>query len=261
MNFDHPKRDRDLVVERYLAGQLPADEAASFEEHYLDCPDCLDQLEAVRSLRRGLATVAAEDAARAPRGDHRWLLPAAAALLVALLPAVWLGLETRRLGIELAATRDRLDAAQATAVPPSRLAEFEHRLTDQESQIAGLSAELARERAPQPNALLVPLAVQRSGAGSEPVRLVRPAGAGRIVFALAVGPDDDGPFDLLLRRDGEILWRGEGLRPDGLGEVRVSLHRDSLPPGAYRLELATPGSRGEAVRYDFRVQPGPDDES
>lgn len=259
MNFDHTQRDRDLVVERYLAGQLPADEAGSFEEHYLDCPDCLDQLEAARGLRRALAAVAAEDAAREPRSHHRWLL-AAAALLVALLPAVRLGLETRRLNTELAATKDQLATVQAAAVPPARLAELEHRLADQGSQIAGLSTELARERAPQPNALLVPLAVQRSGSGGESVRLVRPAGAGRIVFALAVGPDDDGPFDLLLRRDGEILWRGEGLRPDGLGEVRVSFHRDSLPPGGgYRLELASPGSRGEAVRYDFRVQPGADD--
>lgn len=256
MNFNHTERDRDLVVERYLAGQLSADEAASFEEHYLDCPDCLDQLEAARSLRRGLATVAAEDAARSPRNDPRWLLLAAAALLLALLPAVWLGLETRRLGTELAATRDALATAQATA---GRLAELEDQLADQASHLTGLTAELARERAPQPYALLVPLAVQRSGTGGEPVRLVRPAGAGRIVFALAVGPDDDGPFDLLLRRDGEVLWRGEDLRPDGFGEVRVSFHRDSLPPGAYRLELASPGSRGEAVRYDFRVQPGPDD--
>ncbi|MDX2000224.1 MAG: zf-HC2 domain-containing protein [Thermoanaerobaculia bacterium] len=259
MNFDHTQRDRDLVIERYLAGRLPADETESFEEHYLDCPDCLDQLEAARGLRRGLATVAAEDAERAPRGARRWLLLAAAALLVALLPAVWLGLETRRLGSELAATRDRLDAAQATAVPPSRLAELEHQLADQASHLTGLAAELARERAPQPNALLVPLAVQRSGGGKS-VHLQRPAGAGRIVFALAVGPDDDGPFDLVLRREGEVLWRGEGLRPDGLGDVRVSFHRDSLPPGAYWLELTTPGSRGEGVHYDFRVQPGPDDE-
>lgn len=258
MNFDHTKRDRDLVVERYLAGQLLEEEAMAFEEHYLDCGDCLDQLETARSLRRGLATVAAEDAARAPWGYHRAFL-AAAVLLVAVLPAAWFGFETRRLGSELATTRDQLAAAQAAAVPPERIAELERRLTDQAGRIAEVTGELARERAPEANALLVPLAVQRSGAGASATRLTRPAGAGRVVFALAVGPDDDGPFELALKRAGETLWRGEGLRPDELGEVRVSFHRDSLPPGSYRLELAAPGRRGPVVRYDFRVQPGPDD--
>jgi tetratricopeptide (TPR) repeat protein len=72
------------VVERYLAGQLSADEAAGFEEHYLTCADCQE------ALRMGaLVRTALPGAVRAARSRRRWLLLGppglAAALAVVLL--------------------------------------------------------------------------------------------------------------------------------------------------------------------------------
>ena len=254
MTFDHTLRDRDLVVERYLARQLGEDEAAAFEEHYLDCPECQDQLEAVRGLRRGLGTVAAEDAAR-PLAPWRTLLLAAALVLGALVPAGWFWFESRRLADELVAARAAADEGRTR---------LEREIDQQRGEIAGLAGDreriaglLARERDPQPNTPLVPLAALRSGGDANPtVRVTRPAGAGRLVLGLAVGPDEVGPFGASLRSTGRVIWHGEGLRPDTLGEVRIGFHRESLPPGDYLLILDRPDGRGGG-RYAFRVEADP----
>ena len=50
------------VASRYLSGGLRPDERAAFEEHFIDCPSCLDALEGADELQRGLRAVAAQDA-------------------------------------------------------------------------------------------------------------------------------------------------------------------------------------------------------
>ncbi|MCG8458318.1 MAG: hypothetical protein MI919_18735, partial [Holophagales bacterium] len=66
--MNHSQIESENVVERYLIGRLSAEQRARFEEHYLDCRQCLDQLELGRRLHRGLKLVAAEDGAHPRRG-------------------------------------------------------------------------------------------------------------------------------------------------------------------------------------------------
>ncbi|MEO1085859.1 MAG: zf-HC2 domain-containing protein, partial [Acidobacteriota bacterium] len=63
--MDHPQIDTEHVIDRYLAGRLPPEEEARFEEHLFACTECLEQVEAGEALRRGLQTAAAEDGVRA----------------------------------------------------------------------------------------------------------------------------------------------------------------------------------------------------
>src|SRR6185295_14428367 len=62
--MDHTYIDEQHVVDRYVRGTLPAEEAARFEEHYLSCQDCLDQLDLAESMKRGFQRAAGQDAAR-----------------------------------------------------------------------------------------------------------------------------------------------------------------------------------------------------
>src|SRR3954466_8231285 len=92
--MDHPTIDAENVAERYVTGRLPSEEAAQFEEHYLDCPSCCARVEAAERLQRGLRRLGEEGAVRSPGTPRwsrspRWALAAAALLAVALLPA-WL---------------------------------------------------------------------------------------------------------------------------------------------------------------------------
>src|SRR5262249_50382280 len=77
-------------------GQLAAPTAEEFEAHYVDCPQCLEQLGLGRTLYLGLQEIAAERGARtlAAHAVLAWLArrgkPLQMALAAALLAAVLL---------------------------------------------------------------------------------------------------------------------------------------------------------------------------
>lgn len=96
--MEHSYIDDSDLVDRYLTRKLGAEERIAFEEHFLDCRQCLAQLKFAEALRDGIRTFAA-DAAPLPEAQvrppfYRWfagawwrpLVPAAAGLLVVLLP-------------------------------------------------------------------------------------------------------------------------------------------------------------------------------
>jgi hypothetical protein len=100
--MDHHYIEGHNIPDRYLQGTLSAAERTRFEEHFIDCPECLDRLEVTEDFRGALRTVAAERPAtpvvHARPGLRRWLgampggrsaaLLAAAVLVLAVLPTV-----------------------------------------------------------------------------------------------------------------------------------------------------------------------------
>src|SRR3954454_21679209 len=100
--MDHTYIENNSLVERYHQGLLPPEEEARFEEHFVGCPECTEQLELARGFQRGLKAMAAEDAARAVlraglfawlarRGRlARWGTALAVLAFAALLPALWM---------------------------------------------------------------------------------------------------------------------------------------------------------------------------
>lgn len=84
----------------YVEGTLPEAEAERFEEHYFDCPVCLDYLQTIQAVGAGLARQAAEEPVH---GSARsviawpvrfWAMGAAAAIL--MVGAVTYKLATRQ---------------------------------------------------------------------------------------------------------------------------------------------------------------------
>src|SRR5438270_383029 len=62
--MDHSYIEAQELVERYHRGLLPPEEEERFEEHFVACPECREQLELVRGFQKGIKALAAEDAAR-----------------------------------------------------------------------------------------------------------------------------------------------------------------------------------------------------
>ena len=58
--------EKGLLVERYLRGDLSAEEEAAFEEVLLASPELLDQLEAAERLQGGLRDLSAVEGATTP---------------------------------------------------------------------------------------------------------------------------------------------------------------------------------------------------
>ncbi|MBI4906016.1 MAG: zf-HC2 domain-containing protein [Acidobacteria bacterium] len=52
--MDHGQIEATNLIDRYLTNRATPEECARFEEHFLDCPDCLSRLESTRGLIDGL---------------------------------------------------------------------------------------------------------------------------------------------------------------------------------------------------------------
>jgi Putative zinc-finger len=124
--MDHLYIEEQNIADRYLTGQLSAEEQQRFEEHFLDCQQCRSSLEAAHHFRTGLQSVLASGAVesgaylKSDRGGQTGLstwrmnlkyqlsfLAVAALLVVSLL--TWPILEWRR------ARRDLTQAKQVAA--------------------------------------------------------------------------------------------------------------------------------------------------
>ena len=281
----HLDIEENQVIDRYVLGSLSPDETAEFEEHYLSCQQCLDQLALAESMQRGFKRAAGQDVARIAATQQlamvAWLSRLsrsrqAAALLLALLVVAVValpgGLALRRLGKvdrELAETRRALEQEKERSAAGSRSTEDVEKLRSeldanrrelaQEQQArAQASQQLAQAQAPQGNVPILFLDAVRSGgsSGEAPThRLRRPPAGGWAVLALQLDPPLAPSYQARLRdARGKEIWRGTGLRPNEMEALSLSLPGSLLEPGDYTLTVeAAGGPAASASRFSFRV--------
>lgn len=252
--MSHDEIEHNQVVARYLMGKLRPAEAAAFEEHYLHCQACLDQLELTEKLRGGLRRAAAQDAARVVAARRLGLLTrlerlsrsrqlsvvAAVLLVVAVLPTSLMYWHFHRAGEE--AQPRRAVADEETARPQEQLRQREPDLELHQMRSGGLG-------------------------DWEPVDHVpAPTSPGYFDLWLELGDPEEATYDATLYRISgadpdakEEVWRGHGLElkvgPEpGVSGLFISLLPTYLTPADYlvRVETAPPASEPVA-HYSFRV--------
>jgi hypothetical protein len=277
--MDHRTIDADNVAERYVTGRLAPEEAARFEEHYLDCPDCCARVEAAERLQRGLRRLAEEAAGGATRAaldarpagwgrSPRLAWAAAAVLALALLPA---GLEMRRireLRGELARARQgavQTAGAERLAAAHRQLDAAQRELSAASAQRDELMRQIAADRQPQANLPVLPLTPVRGeggAAGGGPVRtLALPRQPGWVALWVEPGGDEYPVYRAtLLDSTGKVVLRQSGLALNDLGALLLVVHSSSLAAGAYRLEIdGLPRGGGAPVgvaRFPVRLTAG-----
>ncbi len=228
---DHATIEEEQVVDRYLMGSLPREQAERFERHFLSCPRCLDRLELGEELLDGMRHAAAQDVEQAGvaaalllalRRLGRWRVPVAALVAASLLlPAGLLFRQLQKMGGELEDLRVAL-------------------------------------RAPQVNLPLLTLSPQRGDpAGAEPSHRLRlPAEPGQVVLVLEL----DLPLGVAYRAvlsgaSGEVRWRGGDLLADAAGNLVLSLPTDFFSPGDHLLRIEDPASGDPIAHFPLRVLP------
>ena len=262
--MDHKTIDAENIAERYVTGRLSPEEAARFEEHYLDCPACCSRVEAAERLQRGFRRLAEEAAVRAP-GDSRFFrsprlaLLAAALLAVALVPAWLEHQQIRSLRSDLTATREDLARTKAekgsTDQLKGELEQTRRDLAAEAEKREALAREMAADRQPQANLPVVPLTPVRGGA---PVRTLKlPEKPGWVALWVEPGDADFPAYRATLRTEqGAVVFQASRLTLNDLGALLVTVHSTSLPPGAYRLDLEGLPSAGAPVsvgRFSLRI--------
>lgn len=243
--MEHRWIEEHRIIERYVTGRLTADEEERFEEHYLDCPECLDRLEEADALRRGLARTAAEDAARSG--------PAAPARRRGGLGSLG-GLRGPRLAAAAVVAAALLAGlATPTLLLQRRVGELETALDD-----------ALRPRAGTPVLRLGPERSTGGGApDAPPSRRLTLDGDGWAVLSLDAPRTADGRaagvFRVTLEGPaGQSVWSDGSVVPDARGRVIVALPFRLLEPGVQTIRLEPDPTSGDSTgspavyRFDVR---------
>lgn len=253
--MDHAYIEEHGLIDLYHRGQLPPEEEAGFEEHFVGCPECQERLQMARGFQRGLKTVVAEEVTQA--GLLAWLvrrrwLAVAALILAAVLPVLgYLAGSRDATPIETEANwRQLFEKEQRSAD------ELRQRLEESERQ------RLAQaEATPAPPSPLVntPVFLLTAVRGEEEATSVK-VNSG--FFSLAVDAGDDPRFEsyrvTITDARGKRVFREAGLKPNALEALLLTFPVGFFKPGDYRLLLEgvrAEGGASELGGYSFRIAP------
>jgi hypothetical protein len=288
--MDHQYIEGHNIPDRYLQKKLSPAERTRFEEHFVDCAECLDRLEMTEDLRGALRTVAADEAATARvyarPGPRAWLmgltagrqaaLLAAAMLLVATLPSALLIREigrTRRQAdqarLSMAHWQQRYEESQQAA----RTVEQELKARAQElsqqrleikaegdrERLGRVTEEVSRQARLLPSAPIFDLNTVRSGTSGQPARATRisiPRSAQWIVLKLEIEPDPElQSYRATLLASGQQVCRASEVVAVNEA-LAISCDSSLFKPGDYRLILEGLTKQGRYVQgatYSFHV--------
>lgn len=225
--MDHAHIDNEQLIDRYLLGHLPEEQAEQFEEHYFGCPACQEQLETAKLMQRSVKRLAADDAAA----------------VVVTSPSVW-----HRLGRLGTAPRLALAAVLLLAVlgPLAlQLPPFGRGLD------SGIEA----------NPLLLELSPTRGDGADPPSARIRPSAASRsLVLSLLLDQKEFARYAVTLHGpQNHEVWRGEDLVPNAYDALSLTIPLHLLSVGDYSLEvegLSSGRTPMPEMRFRFRVEPG-----
>jgi Putative zinc-finger len=275
--MEHSYIEDHHIADRYLSGKLSIEERVRFEEHFVDCPECLDRLQTIDNFSAGLRTVAAEEATRLRAylsvGQAGVLariallvrrrqgpLLAVAILLIALPMALlipeWMSArrelaqaiqessewrrkyeESERAARDLA--KEMQTRERESSLRLERLgAQFEH-IRKSPDSAPRPSRKAAERRSETP---VFALSVVRGGGAdpSQPVnRITLPPQSKSIILLLELEPDPDlhSYRVAISTADGRSVWTKDGLRPKSNNALALSFNSSLFKPGDYLLAL------------------------
>ncbi len=284
--MDHATIEQRQLIDLYVAGKLSPEDTEAFEEHYLDCEECLDQVEAADRLQRGLRRVAEQEVTKAVKTSFLVALAARASswqagltltalIATGLLAGVWQHRQVTALRGDLEASRRELAAAQGG--DEQRIASLRRELAETRSAFDAtqsrwleelgverekaeqLAARLVSALKPQINTRIYSLSSFRdAGVGESPRhQIALPRTGDWIVIALEVSGAADTRYRGTLRRGEEVLWQAGDLEADALGSVVISFPVDHFKAGDYRLDLTASksGGDGPVTHFPLRINP------
>jgi len=211
----------------YLEGRLSAGAEEEIGSHLLDCEDCSALLLELDGLKRETPETVVADFETAAAWRHQ------RARLFGDASTSWFGV--RALAASLALVSLGLGV-----------------------WIVALERRLERLRAPQlevPIANLEPLGSMRDPGSLTSVAI--PADAIRWVLILNLIEDSEAQVYRLEMTDseGRRVTAQDGLRKSPTGGFRLSLPRDFVPPGVYRIRLADGRDDRTIEEYSLRIEP------
>jgi len=262
--MDHDYINEHGVVSLYVAGKLSPEERAGFEEHFVDCQQCLEQIEVTAELREGLRQVAKEDAGRpgvaradiaglgvAPQHapalragagswNQRGLLAYAMVVVVGLAAIFFVDARYRR--SEVAEARRASDDWQRRYAEERQARE---NLQRQQVQAADNAGKQNGDQGPmvaslQPAPLFFLNVTRGTDEGSAPANRVAVSPAAPLI-ALSLEFEKDPAFQSYRARlsdgQGRVLWSAENIPSPASDAIAITLPSRLLSSGNYSVAL------------------------
>jgi len=286
--MDHNYIDEFDIVERYLSRKLAEGETAEFEEHFVDCSECVGRLATTKAFADGLRRVASERAAAAPGrsnetlGNERSTVPrkafaaAAGVLSVIIIAAAFLTLaQVRRYRSEVNQAKNASTEWESRYEEERRLSAAnskDHQESERElsKQVAQLKLDLENERKTglhddvQVNLPIFTLSSTRGGdtpSGSAN-DLTIPRSASR--FAITLSLEEERRYRdyimTIVDSQKELIRKVRGIKANRDHAISVGFNSTPFHNGDYSLTLdgvARDGSISVVGKYSFRIRKTP----
>ncbi len=271
----HREMDDQEVVERYVRNQLSADERRAFQEHFLTCDQCFDQVQMTErfiigvrhAADSGLLNYAAnEDVFAVSPFWLRWLRPALALTSVAFLGLaavlLWLLLvRVPRLQEEI--VRERGVREQVEQQKQREIAELNERLErqrllpDQSAKVVAPNRNSASTNSSESLAANIPLVVlqaTRDVLESNELKLLR--GAERFRLRFELGPQTEfRTFRIeILTSEGRLAKSINGVERNSRNSISVTLAAHSFPTGVYLVKLFGVNHTRQALVAEYKLR-------
>ncbi|HEY3135456.1 MAG TPA: zf-HC2 domain-containing protein [Blastocatellia bacterium] len=279
MNHDYVE-ELDLI-DRYLMGNLTAEESAQFEEHFVDCARCVDRLAITKEFIHGFRQMASgqptEGSAYRSRRLHwysprslspKWFALASGFLLLAVVAgAVVMLNRVKQARTESAQWEQRFEQEHQSFTS----ADGEHREAQREltERVARLQAELDSKRDREiaspgetPAQINLPILELRATRGGESqadsINKLMLRSAARFLMLVSLESElSHKSYRITIQGDGKkFTWKRDGLKPNRYGALSVLFSSNFFPPGDYvvLVEGVNAGGATSVVgEYRFRV--------
>lgn len=269
--MDHNYIDQSGLVDRYLIGKLSSEESARFEEHFVDCPQCVDRLKTTGNFVQGLRHASLQQSLEA--GSYRreerpfylsWMnaykpaaLAAGLALAVVMAGAVLAVNYIQSLQAEIdrarsdsarwqrsyeeereAASLSREKSQETEQVLTGQIRGLEVKLQDMQEQQSDLPAGPGPWVKPGVNVQIFPLTPSRGGepgsseTGNEVALPRAPVG-----FVISLGLEGEAKYKnyritILNDRDRPV-FKEDGSIPDRHNSLSIGFNSTFFRPGNY----------------------------
>ena len=290
--MEHSYIEKHDVVGRYLSGRLLDEELIRFEEHFLNCQQCVDQLETTDDIRCALRTATMEETWRSNvhtyTGFLAWIVRLGrsrrvtflALVLLVIVPIAWLAWIWQSTRHDLIQTRQTSSAWQhryeANAQAVSSLTKELHIHNGEISaERDRLAAQLESEREARARLIdqlnratrgetVVPvfsLSMVRdiSPDLSKPVdEITLSTSSKSMILLLELEPDPDlqSYRAVVMAADGRNVWSRDALKPKSEYGLALNFNSTLFKPDTYILTLEgiTTERRHKLIaKYTFRV--------
>lgn len=283
--MNHEYISKFNLIDQYVLGKLAEDEVEEFEDHFVDCPACVEQLNISRSFVHDLKGLAVQETLFPPASlkpqTQRWNLQqlaplrlwAAIACCCVVVVGVFAYFAVRRGGqLQAELSQAKEDAAaisqkyqqqlEAAAESEKRHQEttqdLTQRLDELEKKIKADQLSNRGSSAAEINFPIYALISVARSQGPAPVEVDLSGSSSR--FALSIPVEERKSFKsyrvIIVDQRGVTVFNQGGFRPDAYHALSLSLNSNSFTSGNYDLKvegLTEPDQWSIVGTYPFRV--------